>query len=140
VSRRNAPLQVLQLSRSAEADGWASHRDPHDDSGLALIVLMKGGKPMQVYTPIDRVAQKLNVTVEKLWILQAFGWVAEKNGTHFVREDHEDKAKFILHLQDVLKLTPQQISTVLLAQEPHYSLKDVPRVLAGTPPSKQTYD
>jgi hypothetical protein len=85
---------------------------------------------MQVYTPVDRAAHKLNVTVEKLWILQAFGWIsiAEKNGTQF----DEYKAKFILHLQDVLKLTPQQISTVLLAQEPHYSLKDVPRVLAGT--------
>jgi DNA-binding transcriptional MerR regulator len=89
---------------------------------------------MQVYTPIDRVAQKLNVTVEKLRILQAFGWisVAEKNGTHY-----EYKAKFILHLQDILKLTPQQISTVLLAQEPHYSLKDVPRILAETPPNKR---
>jgi hypothetical protein len=110
------------------------------DSGLALIVLTKGSMPMQVYTPVERAAQKLNVTVEKLRILQAFGWIsiAEKNGAHFVRADHEYKAKFILHLQDVLKLTPQQISTVLLAQEPHYSLKDVPRVLAGTPPDKQT--
>jgi DNA-binding transcriptional MerR regulator len=95
---------------------------------------------MPVYSPIDRVAQKLNVTVEKLRILQAFGWISvtEKNGTHFVREDHVYKAKFILHLQDVLKLTPEQISTVLLAQEPHYSLKDVPRVLAGTPANEQT--
>ena len=96
--------------------------------------------PTQVYTPVDRVAQKLNVTVEKLWILQAFGWISitEKNGTPFVGADHEYKAKFILHLQDVLKLTPQQISTVLLAQEPHYSLKDVPRILAEAPPANQT--
>jgi DNA-binding transcriptional MerR regulator len=95
---------------------------------------------MPVYTPIQRVAQKLNVTVEKLRILQAFGWIsiAEKNGTQFVRADQEYKAKFILHLQDVLNLTPQQISTVLLAQEPNYSLKDVPRILAGTPHNKQT--
>ena len=96
--------------------------------------------PTQVYTPVDRVAQKLNVTVEKLWILQASGWISitEKNGTPFVRADHEYTAKFILHLQDVLKLPPQQISTVLLAQEPHYSLKDVPRVLAEAPPNRQT--
>ena len=95
---------------------------------------------MQVYTPVDRAAQKLNVTVEKLRILQAFGWISivEKNGTHFVRADHEYKARFIFHLQDVLRLTPQQISTVLLAQEPHYSLKDVPRVLAGMPADKPT--
>jgi len=95
---------------------------------------------MQVYTPVDRVAQKLNVTVEKLRILEAFGWISitEKNGTPFVREDYEYKAKFILHLQDVLKLTPQQISTVLVAQEPHYSLKDVPRILAETHATKPT--
>ena len=96
--------------------------------------------PTQVYNPVDYVAQKLNVTVEKLWIMQGFGWISitEKNGTPFVRADHEYKAKFILHLQDVLKLTPQQISTVLLAQEPHYSLKDVPRILAEAPPDNQT--
>lgn len=96
--------------------------------------------PTQVYNPVDHVARKLNVTVERLLIMHAFGWISitEKNGTRFVRADHEYKAKFILHLQDVLKLTPQQISTVLLAQEPRYSLQDVPRVLAGKPPTKQT--
>jgi hypothetical protein len=93
---------------------------------------------MPVYTPVDRAAQKLNVTVEKLRILEAFGWISitEKNGIPFLRADLEYKAKFILHLQDVLKLNPQQISTVLFAQEPHYSLKDVPRILAETPLDK----
>ena len=96
--------------------------------------------PTQVYNPVDHVAQKLNVTVEKLWIMQAFGWISitERNGTPFVRADHAYKAKFILHLQDVLKLTPQQISRVLLAQEPNYSIKDVPRILVETPPDNQT--
>lgn len=110
------------------------------DCGLVWIVLTKGSTPMQSYTQLDRVAQKLNVTVEKLRILQSFGWIsiAEKNGIPFIRADHEYKAKFILHLQYVLKLAPQQISTVLLAQEPPYSLQDVPQILAGTPPAKQT--
>jgi hypothetical protein len=93
---------------------------------------------MQDYTPVDRVAQKLNVTVEKIRIMEAFGWISiiERNGTPFVREDHQYKAKFILHLQDVLKLTPEQISTVLVAQEPHYSLQDIPRILAETHTTK----
>lgn len=82
--------------------------------------------------PIDRVAKRLNVTTEKLWELQGSGWISivEKNGMHFIRGHHEYKAKFILHLERVLTLTPQQISTVLLAGEPPYSLKDVGRILA----------
>jgi hypothetical protein len=95
---------------------------------------------MPAYTPVDRVAQKLNVTLDKLRIMQAFRWISitERNGTEFVRADHEDKAKFILHLQDVLRLTPEQISTVLVAQEPNYSIQDVPRILAGAQPKRQT--
>lgn len=95
---------------------------------------------MPTYTSVDRAAQKLNVTLEKLRIMQAFGWISitEKNGAEFVRADHEYKAKFILHLQDVLKLTPEQISTVLAAQEPNYSIQDVPRILAGAHANRQT--
>ncbi len=84
------------------------------------------------YIPVDQVAEKLNVTTEKLWELQGFGWISivTKNGIHFVPRPHEYKAKFIFHLQDVLHLTPQQISTVLLMDQPPYSLKDVSRILA----------
>ncbi len=97
---------------------------------------------MPTHIPIDRVAERLNVTAEKLWEFQSLGWISivEKNGVHFIRGHHEYKAKFILHLQNGLKLTPQQISTVLLAEEPPYSCKDIDRILAETqatePPSK----
>jgi hypothetical protein len=95
---------------------------------------------MPAHIPIDNVADRLNVTTEKLWEMQGFGWISieEKNGTHFIRGHHEYKAKFILHLQNVLKLTPQQISAVLLADEPPYSLKDVGRILAEAQAPKQT--
>lgn len=133
------PLQGLQLFENTRGKEAVKPLGLLKISGWQSSCLQSGEKAMPVYTPVDRAAQKLNVPVEKLWILQAFGWISitEKSGTHFVRADHEYKAKFILHLQDVLRLTPEQISTVLLAQEPHYSLKDVPRVLAGTPPVKQ---
>lgn len=80
------------------------------------------------------------MTAAKLWELQGFGWISimEKNGMHFIRGDHEYKAKFILHLPQVLKLTPQQISTVLLIDEPPYSLKDVGRILAEVQATKPT--
>ena len=80
------------------------------------------------------------MTAEKLWEFQGFGWISivEKNGIHFIRGHHEYKAKFILHLQKVLKLTPDQISAVLLAQAPAYSLKDVDRILAETQATKPT--
>jgi|ERR1035437_3983392 hypothetical protein len=95
---------------------------------------------MPAHTPIDRAAKRLNVTAEKLWELQGFGWISivEKNGMHFIPGHHEYKAKFILHLQNVLKLTPHQISTVLLADAPPYSLKDVSRILAETKATKPT--
>jgi len=95
---------------------------------------------MPAHIPIDNVAERLNVTTEKLWELQSFGWISivEKNGMHFIRGHHEYKAKFILHLQNVFKLTPQQISAVLLADEPPYSLKDVGRILTETQATKPT--
>jgi hypothetical protein len=97
-------------------------------------------KPMPAHIPIDHVAERLNVTAEKLWELQGLGWISivEKNGIHFIRGHHEYKAKFILHLQNVLKLTPQQISIVLLAEEPPYSCKDIDRILAENQAAKPT--
>jgi hypothetical protein len=93
---------------------------------------------MPQHIPIDRVAERLNVTTETLWAMQGLGWISivEKNGMHFIRGHHEYKAKFILHLREVRKLTPQQISAVLLADEPPYSLKDVDRILAETQATK----
>lgn len=89
---------------------------------------------MPPYTPIDRVAERLSVTAEKLWEFQGFGWIwiVQKKGRNCIPEHHEGKAKFILHLQQVLKLNPQQISAVLLVEGPPYSLNDydVDRILA----------
>lgn len=92
-------------------------------------------KRMPQYTPVDNVTRRLNVTEAKLRELESFGWISitEKNGVLWVPGRHEYKAKFILHLQRVLKLNPQQISKVLLAEEPPYSLKDVDRILAERP-------
>ena len=63
-------------------------------------------------------------------------------GRHCIPEHHECKAKFILHLQQVLNLNPQQISGVLLVEGPPFSLNDydVDRILAevrtSTPDAK----
>ena len=95
---------------------------------------------MPVYTPVDQVAERLNIPTEWFRVFQGFGWILieEKNGKPFIRGDQEYRAKFILRLQQVLKLSPQEISAVLFAEEPPYSLKDVPRILAETPPHRQT--
>ena len=89
---------------------------------------------MPVYSPVDRVAERLNVTAEQLWAFQGFGWISivEKNGAPFIRGDQEYRAKFILRLRQVLKLSPQEISKVLFAEEPPYSLRDVDQILAET--------
>jgi hypothetical protein len=96
---------------------------------------------MPPYIPIDRVAERLSVTAEKLWEFQGFGWIwiVQKKGRHCIPEHHDDcRAKFILHLQQVLKLNPQQISCVLLVEGPPYSLNDydVDRILAEARTSK----
>ncbi len=59
-------------------------------------------------------------------------------GRHCIPEHHECKAKFILHLQQVLNLNPQQISGVLLVEGPPFSLNDydVDRILAEARTSK----
>jgi hypothetical protein len=75
---------------------------------------------MPVYTPVDHVAKRLNVTAEQLWVLQGFGWISivEKNGTPLIRGDQEYRAKFILRLQQIRGLTPQEISGVLAEDRP----------------------
>ena len=59
-------------------------------------------------------------------------------GRHCIPEHHECKAKFILHLQQVLNLNPQQISGVLLVEGLPFSLNDydVDRILAEARTSK----
>ena len=59
-------------------------------------------------------------------------------GRHCIPEHHKCKAKFILHLQQVLNLNPQQISGVLLVEGPPFSLNDydVDRILAEARTSK----
>ena len=95
---------------------------------------------MPPYIPVDRVAERLNVTAEKLWEFQGFGriWIVENKGRQCISEHHECKAKFILHLQQVLNLNPQQISGVLLVEGPPFSLNDydVDRILAEARTSK----
>ena len=92
------------------------------------------GGPVPPYIPVNRAAQTLMITGEKLWELQRYGWIwiVEKNGTPCVPEHHVRKAQFILHLRLVLKLNPIQISRVLLAEKPPYPLNDydIDRILA----------
>jgi hypothetical protein len=87
---------------------------------------------MPGYSPIDLVAERLKIPTRKLWEFQDAGWIAiiEKDGEPFIPGDDEYKAKFILHLQQILKLNSQQISRVLLVEEPPYSLHDVDHILA----------
>jgi len=94
---------------------------------------------MSAYIPLDRVDERLNVSAEKLWELQGFGWISiiEKNGLLFIPEHHEYKAKFILRLQQVLRLTPPEISEVLLAEDLPYSLNDANRILAKSRAGKR---
>ena len=84
-------------------------------------------------------AERLNVSAEKLWELQGFGWISiiEKKGLLFIPEHHEYKAKFILRLQQVLRLTPPEISEVLLAEDLPYSLNDANRILAKSRAGKR---
>lgn len=85
---------------------------------------------MPAYVPLDRAAERLNVSSDRLWEFQDFGWISivEKHGLPFIPQDHEYKAKFILRLQQVLKLTPWEVSEVL-ADEPPFSPDDVNRFL-----------
>jgi hypothetical protein len=94
---------------------------------------------MPVYTPVDHVAERLNITPEHLGVFQGFGWISivEKHGTLFIRGDQEYRAKFILRLQQVLKLNPQEISAVLFSEEPPYSLNDVDTILSETQGGKR---
>ena len=87
---------------------------------------------MPAYTSVDRFAERLNVTVQRLRDFQGFGWISivEKDGTLFIPDHQEYKAVLILRLQGILKLNPRQISEVLLAEEPPYSLQDVDRIFA----------
>jgi hypothetical protein len=77
---------------------------------------------MLAYIPLNRVAERLSVSAEKLWEMQGFGWIkiVEKNGLLFIPERLEYKAKFILRLEQVLRLTPSEISEVLLAEDPPF--------------------
>jgi hypothetical protein len=89
---------------------------------------------MPSYIPIDRVAERLNVTADRLGEFQRRGWIwiVEKEGSRCIPEHQECKVQFILHLQQVLKLSPQQISALLIIEGPPYSLNDydVDRILA----------
>jgi DNA-binding transcriptional MerR regulator len=90
---------------------------------------------MPMYTPLHRVAERLSVTVDKLREWERFGWISvvERNGDIYIPGHHEYKAKFILHLLQVRKLNAHQVSRVLLAEKPPYSLADIDRILAEEP-------
>ena len=88
--------------------------------------------PLPAYTPVARVAEKLNVTLERLWQFEALGWIliVERDGTLFIPAHQEYKAVLILRLQRLLTLNPGEISEILRAEKPPYSLRDVDRILA----------
>jgi DNA-binding transcriptional MerR regulator len=86
---------------------------------------------MPAYTTLDRAAERLNITADQLRAFEELGriLVINRNGAPFIRADQEYRAKFILRLQQVLKLNSREISEVLLREEPPYSLDDVDRIL-----------
>lgn len=80
---------------------------------------------------ISATAAALSATEAELNELHGQGWIStvEKNGIVFVSEQQGYKARFILHLRHKLSLTNDEIALVLDAEEPPYSLKDVPGIL-----------
>jgi hypothetical protein len=60
---------------------------------------------------------------QRLWIS-----CVRKNGASFLSSRDEYKAKFILHLRR-LKLSDVEIDKVLEAEQPPYSLAQIPKIL-----------
>jgi hypothetical protein len=81
---------------------------------------------------LEDAARSLATTTEALEDFARRGWITflDKDGRTYVKVHQQYRAKFILHLQNTLALTPAQISKVLEQQKPPYSLSDVKRILA----------
>ena len=84
------------------------------------------------YVPLENAAQRLQVTVDELLDFHTRGWIYVIHGeeARFLHGCDEYKARFILHLRRSRGLEDHEISTVLLAQEPPYSLDAVDEILA----------
>jgi len=84
------------------------------------------------YVPLENAAQRLQITVDDLLDFHTRGWVYVIHGkdARFLHGHDEYKARFILHLRRLRGLEDHEISAVLLAQEPPYSLDAVDEILA----------
>jgi dephospho-CoA kinase len=86
---------------------------------------------MDVYTPIDRVATKLDTTVDSVLEFQQQGLVdtVEKNGIDFLPARDAYKLSFILFLQRKRRLELPEIVRVLKTQQPPYNADAVDAAL-----------
>lgn len=78
---------------------------------------------MDMYSPIDRVAEKLRTTVDSVLELKQQGLVntVEKNGILFLSGPDAYKLSFILFLQRERHLELPEIVQVLKTQQPPYN-------------------
>ncbi|MFN3322606.1 MAG: hypothetical protein ACK5AZ_03840 [Bryobacteraceae bacterium] len=88
---------------------------------------------MQDYQLLSEAAHCLRVTEALLLELRDNGWIAivDRNGLRFVTSHDLYKARYILHLRDVRKLTDAQIQLVLSSQRPPYSTREVDQILSS---------
>jgi hypothetical protein len=85
---------------------------------------------MPVYDSLERVAARLDLTVEQLWVFQSMGWISisEKAGVPLISAGQEYQAQLILWLQRVLSLNRQQMSELLFVKESSRTLGDAETV------------
>jgi len=88
------------------------------------------------YQSIANIARRIETTEAELMRMEGQGWIStvEKDGMIFLPGKHEYKARFILRLRHQWRLSDADITLVLDAQAPPYSLKDVPAILGREMP------
>ena len=90
---------------------------------------------MNTYQLLSTIASNLNTSERDLLDLEHRNWIGSvtKNGNVFLSGRDAFKARFILHLRR-LNLTDEEIGLVLEAQDPPYSLAEIPRILGRPVP------
>lgn len=90
---------------------------------------------MNTYQLLSTVAHKLQTSERDLLDLEHQNWIGSisKNGNVFLLGRDAFKARFILHLRR-LNLTNEEIGRVLEAQDPPYSLAEIPQILGRPVP------
>jgi hypothetical protein len=87
---------------------------------------------MKSYRPLDVAAKNARTNEATLLEFGRTGWieVVSKEGHPYVSAQDEYRSRFILHLRQKLRLTDQQIGTVLANAKAPYAVDQVPEILA----------